>query len=104
MWADLRRPPWARSVSCNALYEQRAIFNFTPSHQGFCPLGRMFTPSLTPRGKHYLLFRLMEWRTENFTSRDNFTPSLWGTTLPLGPKFARRGEVKNGPKNPYLIM
>jgi hypothetical protein len=40
-----------------------------PPGGDFCPLGVMFTPSFTPRGEHYLLFRRMEGRTENFTPR-----------------------------------
>jgi hypothetical protein len=50
------------------------ILNFTPGSQGrtsplgvnvatrgeICPLGEMFTPSLTPRGEHSLLFIRME--------------------------------------------
>jgi hypothetical protein len=34
------------------------------------PLGGMFTPLLTRRGEHTLLFRRMEGRTENFTPRE----------------------------------
>jgi hypothetical protein len=34
-----------------------------------CPLGVKFTPSFTPRGKHSLLFRRIEGRTENFTPK-----------------------------------
>jgi hypothetical protein len=49
------------------------------------PLGRMFTPSFTPRGEHSLLFRRMEGRTENFALR--------GQTLPLGDNFAHGVKV-----------
>jgi hypothetical protein len=90
---------------------QRAILNFTPGPQGcisplgvnlaprgeICPLGVKFTPSFTPRGEHYLLFKRMEGRTENFTPRGQIHP--WVTNSPLGSKFAPRGEVKNGPQN-----
>jgi hypothetical protein len=66
-----------------------------------CPVGGIFTPSFTPSGEHSLLFKRMEGQTVNFTPRDNFTPGVkihsWGTTSPLGVKFAPRGEVKNGP-------
>jgi hypothetical protein len=62
-----------------------------------CPLGGMYTPSFTPRGDHTWLFRRMEGQTENFTPRDNFTPREkihpWGTTSPLGSKFAPWGDV-----------
>jgi hypothetical protein len=34
-----------------------------------CSLGEIFTPSLTPRGEHYVLFRRMEGQTENSTPR-----------------------------------
>jgi hypothetical protein len=61
-----------------------------PAPRGwFCPLGEMFTPSFSPMGEHFLLFRRMEGRTENFTPRgqssllgENF--ALGGKTLPLG--------------------
>jgi hypothetical protein len=60
-----------------------AILNFTPGPQGetsslgvnlahrgeICPLGVMFTPSFTPMGKQFVLFRRMEGRTKNFTPR-----------------------------------
>jgi hypothetical protein len=49
---------------------QRAILNFTPAPRDeICPLGVKFTPSFSPRGEHFLLFRRMEGRTENFTPR-----------------------------------
>jgi hypothetical protein len=51
-----------------------------------CPLGGMFTPSFTPRVDHYLLFRRMEGRTENFTPGYNFT--LRGENSLLGDNFA----------------
>jgi hypothetical protein len=89
----------------------RAILNFNPgshvwtsslavtlSPRGeICSLGGMFTPSFTPRGEHSLLFGRMEGWTENYTPPpgDNFTPR--GQNLPLGPKFAPWGEVKNVP-------
>jgi hypothetical protein len=49
----------------------------------------------------------------NFDSKYSKLPSPlgdkvhpWGTTSPLGPKFAPRGEVKNGPKerNQCLLL
>jgi hypothetical protein len=40
-----------------------------PPRGEICPLGKKFTPLLTPRGEHSLLFRRMEGRTENFTPR-----------------------------------
>jgi hypothetical protein len=55
----------------------------------------MVTPSFTPRSDHSLLFRRMEGQAENFIPRGQNSP--WGTTSPLGSKFALRGEVKNGP-------
>jgi hypothetical protein len=65
---------------------QRAILNFTPGPRGeIRPLGEMFAPSFTPRGKHSLLFRRMEGRTENFTPRGQLHP--WGQSLPLGAKL-----------------
>jgi hypothetical protein len=45
-------------------------------------------------------FRRMEERTDNFTPGDNFTPR--GETSPLGSKFAKRGEVKNGPQGDQI--
>jgi hypothetical protein len=44
------------------------------------------------------LYSLEEWSGEQRISApgDKFHP--WGTTSPLGPKFAPRGEVKNGPQ------
>jgi hypothetical protein len=39
-----------------------------------CSLGRMITPSFTPRGEHSRLFRRMEGQTENFTPRTKLTP------------------------------
>jgi hypothetical protein len=63
-----------------------------------CPLGEMFTPSFTPRGKHSLLLR----RIENVNPQGINSPPgdkihPWGTTSPLGSKFAPRGEIKNEP-------
>jgi hypothetical protein len=91
------------TVGNNRASVQRAILNFTPGPQEWpkplgvnlaprgeiCPLGVMFAPSFTLTGEHYLLFRRMEGRTENFTPRgqtsplgDNFAP--WGKVLPSG--------------------
>jgi hypothetical protein len=51
----------------------------------------MFTPSFTPRGEHYLLFRRMAGRTWNiFTPREQ--------NYPLEDNFAPGIEVKNGPQ------
>jgi hypothetical protein len=83
----------------------RAILNFTPGPQGrtsplgvnlalrgeICPLGGMFTPSFTPRGKHYLLFRRMEGQTEFHPQGTKFTPGgqlrPWGLSLAQGVKL-----------------
>jgi hypothetical protein len=48
-------------------------------------------------------YGLEEWRVEQISPQgDSFTPGdkfhPWGTTSPLGSKFAHRGEVKNGPQ------
>jgi hypothetical protein len=71
-----------------------------------CPLGRMLTPSFTPRCEHSLLFRWngganREFHPQGITSPpgDNFTPR--GQNSPLGSKFAPKGEVKNGPQGQY---
>jgi hypothetical protein len=64
-----------------------------------CPLGGMFTLLFTPGVN--TLYCLEEWRGKQTISLpgDNITPreqnSPLGTTSPLGPKFAPRGEVKN---------
>jgi hypothetical protein len=74
----------------------RNILNFNPGPQGWtsplgmnlaprgeiCPLEGMFTPSFTPSSEHSLLFRKMEWRTENFTPRGEKCP-LEGMFTPL---------------------
>jgi hypothetical protein len=63
-----------------------------------CPLGRMFTPSFTPKGDHSLLFRVMEGRTYNFIPRELLHPQgtkfnlggqlrPWGQSLPPGAKL-----------------
>jgi hypothetical protein len=76
--------------------------NLAPREE-LCPLGEMFTPSFTPRGEHFLLFRRMEGRTENLISPPQgimspqgtkFSP--WGQLCPFGIKVSFRGEVKNG--------
>jgi hypothetical protein len=41
-----------------------------------CPLGQMFTPSITPRGEHSLRFRRMEGWTDNFIPRGLFWRKL----------------------------
>jgi hypothetical protein len=46
-----------------------------------CSLGRMLTPSFTPRGKHSIVFGRMEGQTENFREFAH-----GGTTSPLGVK------------------
>jgi hypothetical protein len=62
-----------------------------------CPLGVKFTPSSTPRGKHYCL---EEWRGEQRISPPGATSPLprgqihpWGTTSPLGDNFTPRGQI-----------
>jgi hypothetical protein len=63
----------------------------------------MFTPSLTSRGEHSILFRRMEGEQRNSPHRYNFTPR--GQNSLLGDNFAPEdqslplgGEVKNGPQ------
>jgi hypothetical protein len=50
----------------------------------------------------------MEGRTDNFTPWDNFTLGgkiyPWGTTSPLGSKFAPRVRVKNEPQVPTFAL
>jgi hypothetical protein len=65
-------------------------------------LGGMFIPSFTPRGEQSLLFRRMEGRTDNFTAGDKIHP--WGTTTPLGSKFAPRGELRTLEQCPSLAL
>jgi hypothetical protein len=43
------------------------------------------------------LYCLEEWRGEQRISPLGDTIHPWGTTSPLGSKFAPRGKVKNGP-------
>jgi hypothetical protein len=63
----------------------------------------MFTPSLTPRGEHYQMFRKIEGQTEGFTPMGITSPLREqsyppGPTSPLGVDFAPGGEVEYQPQ------
>jgi hypothetical protein len=91
-------------------WSQRATLNFTPG-----PLGMNLSPqgwNLSPRGNVHPIVHPQGWtlstikknggynrefHPQGITSPPGYKIHPWWTNPPLGPKFAPRGEVKNGP-------
>jgi hypothetical protein len=73
---------------------------FRPKGWTLSPRGNVH-PFVHPQGWTHCL---EEWKDEHIISPQGDKVDSWGTTSPLGSKFAPRGEVKNGRQDVCTIF